>query len=89
MLRKQFYLEPRQNRQLKHLARRSGKTEAQIIREALERTVQETEREQDRLRIWEGEMAFIRQRMALAPVHGGGRTWKREHLYDRPYPGRH
>ena len=37
MIRKQVYLEPRQDRVLKRQSRRRGVTEAEIIREALDR----------------------------------------------------
>jgi len=88
MVRKQFYIEPRQNRLLKRLARQTRKTEAEIIREALGRLAQEIEREPERLKAWEEEKAFIRLRMNKGPVPGGPRTWKREDLYDRPGLGR-
>ncbi len=35
-VRKQIYLEPEQNRQIKQLSARKGKTEAEIIREAID-----------------------------------------------------
>ena len=37
MIRKQVYLEPRQDRKLKAIAGRRGCTEAEVIREALDR----------------------------------------------------
>ena len=92
MIRKQVYIEPRQERRLKRLARKTGKTEAEIIRQALDTHVDEAERRQDRLKAWDEEKEFIRQRMAKHPPPPGpppARTWKREDLYDRPYPGRH
>lgn len=83
MVRKQVYLERRQDQALKRLARRTGKTEAAIIREALDRHAEEADREKARLRLWQDEKAFIDQWMAKGPVPAGGRTWKREDLYDR------
>ena len=83
MIRKQLYFEPRQDRALKRLARQNGKTEAEIVRQALDRLVEDTVRDKERLKAWEETKEFIRQRMAKGPVPGGGRTWKREDLYDR------
>ena len=41
-IRKQVYLDPRHDRELKRTARATGKTEASIIREALDRLVSDT-----------------------------------------------
>ena len=84
MVRKQLYLEARQERALKRLAKKTGKTEAEIIREALDRHTAEVQREQGRLRVWEEEKGFIRQWIAKGPVPKTERTWKREDAYDRP-----
>ena len=89
MVRKQLYLERRQDRFLKRLSRQTGKTEAEIVREVLDRYAEETAREKERLRVWEEQKAFIRDWIAQGPVPSTGRTWKREDLYDRPYPGRY
>ncbi len=83
MIRKQLYIEPRQDRELKRLARQTGKTEAEVIRQALDRLVEDTEREKERLKAWEETKELIQQRMAKGPIPGRGRTWKREDLYDR------
>lgn len=89
MVRKQVYMERRQDRELKRLAKETGKTEAEILRDAFDRYAAETASEKERLRVWEEEKAFIRDWIAKGPVPGKPRTWKREDLYDRPYPGRH
>jgi predicted DNA-binding protein len=89
MVRKQLYIEPRQERILKRLARKTGKTEAEILREALDRHAGEILREQERLKLWEEQKEFIRQWIAKGPVPKTERTWKREDLYDRPYPGKY
>ena len=89
MVRKQIYIERRQEKALKQLARRSGKTEAEVIREALdEHTRNQAEREQ-RLAAWREEMKFIdewNRRKAVAPATGG-RGWTRQDLYDRKILG--
>ena len=89
MVRKQLYLEARQERILKRLAKKTGKTEAEIIREALDRHTAELQRHQDRLKVWDEEKEFIRQWIAKGPVPKTDRTWKREDAYDRPGLGRH
>jgi hypothetical protein len=68
MVRKQLYLEVRQERALKRLAKKTGKTEAEILREALDRHTAELQREQDRLKVWEEQKDFIRQWIAKGPV---------------------
>jgi len=91
MVRKQVYIERRQERLLKRWARKTGKTEAEIIRQALDLHTPPEIRTEELNRAWEQEKEFIRRLMAKGPVPAtpGGRTWRREDLYDRPYPGRH
>ncbi len=89
MVRKQLYIERRQERALKRLAKATGRTEAEIIREALDSHTAELQRRQERLKVWEEQKEFIRRWMAKGPVPKTERTWKREDLYDRPYPGKY
>ena len=89
MVRKQVYLERRQDRDLKRLAREKNQTEAQVIREAIDRLVQQSAEEKERLRVWEEQKEFIRNWIGQGPAVYSPRKWKREDLYDRPYPGRH
>ncbi len=49
MVRKQLYLTPEQDAQLKQLARQSGKTEAEVMRKALESYVSGEETVVDKL----------------------------------------
>jgi len=49
MVRKQVYLDPKHERELKRMARASGKTEAAIIREALDRLISETRLDKERM----------------------------------------
>ncbi|MCJ7841122.1 ribbon-helix-helix protein, CopG family [Lederbergia sp. NSJ-179] len=46
-IRKQIYLEPKQNEQIKLLSARQNKTEAQIIREAINHYLTENKKELD------------------------------------------
>jgi len=74
MIRRQVYLEPKHQRELKRMARESGKTEATIIREALDRLISEARLDKERMEVWNAERAFIDQWAAKGPVPGGQRV---------------
>jgi hypothetical protein len=82
MIRKQVYLEPAQDKALKRLARRSRRPEAEIIRAALDLHMEEVARAERRKAAWREVDSFIGQRIAGGPVPGG-RSWRRDDLYDR------
>jgi len=82
MVRKQIYIASQHEKTLKRLARMTGKTEAQIIRDALEEHARLLEEKEDRMAAWRAIEATIEERSKLL-VRGAGRTWKREDLYDR------
>ena len=88
MVRKQVYLEPRQQRMLKALAKQRSVTEAEIIRAALDRYLDEQETARSREAAWKRERAFIEEWMK-APRAEEKRTWRREDLYDRKVLSRH
>jgi len=79
MKRKQIYLEPEQDRRLRVLSGRQGKTESELIREGVDRVLNEPLLDRA---AWERELAFIDSLIAKGPIKGK-RTWKREDLYDR------
>ena len=79
MKRKQIYLEPEQDRRLRVLSRRQGKTASELIREGVNRVLDEPPLDRG---AWERELAFIDSLIAKGPIKGK-RTWKREDLYDR------
>jgi predicted DNA-binding protein len=81
MVRKQVYLKPNQNERLKEWAEETGKSEAAIIREALDRWLKQERKLRDAEDTWEAEKSFIESRIAEGPVEGG-RTWTREELYE-------
>jgi hypothetical protein len=81
MVRKQIYIEPRQERLLKQLVRETGVTEAQLIRQAIDCHTGSFSPRRD-VHVWEEEQAFIDRLMKEGPVPGG-RTWKREELHER------
>ena len=82
MVRKQVYIQPRQEKALKKLARKTGMREAEILRRALDAHMEALARQEQRQAAWKKENAFIRRLAARGPVPGG-RTWRREDLYDR------
>lgn len=82
MVRKQIYIEPRQEALLKRLARITGLTEAEIIRRAVEQQVRVILFPRRDLNAWQEEKAFINNLVQQGPVPGG-RTWLREDLYER------
>ena len=83
MIRKQVYIEPRQDASLKRLARAKGVTEAEIIRRAIDRETSSVSIPigQPDSAAWEEARAFIHTLIAQGPV-SGGRTWSREELYE-------
>jgi len=79
MKRKQIYLEAEQDRRLRVLSRRQGKTASELIREGVNRVLDEPPLDRG---AWERELAFIDSLIAKGPIKGK-RAWKREDLYDR------
>ena len=81
MIRKQLYIEPRQDAVLKQLAQKVGLSEAEIIRQAIDRQMSTVPSGIRDLDAWEREKAFIAERMA-AGSSPGAREWRREELYE-------
>jgi len=81
MVRKQVYIESRQDTTLKKQAKILGMTEAEIIRQAIDHQMASVQLEVRDLKAWEREKAFIAKRMAKGPA-SGGRRWKREDAYE-------
>ena len=81
-IRKQVYIEPHQEDILKRLARETGLSEAEVIRQAIDRHTQTFRLPRPDLNAWEKERAFIMHLMQQGPVPGQ-RTWQREELYER------
>lgn len=81
MIRKQVYIEPRHESLLKHLMRETGMSEAELIRESLDRQGRIFHLPRD-LRAWHEERAFIVQLIEKGPALGK-RSWKRDELHER------
>lgn len=81
-VRKQIYIEQEQDVRLKELSQQTGQSEAEIIREALERHTTSLPRVKSSMAAWEAELRYIDNLIKQGAV-AGSRTWKREELYDR------
>lgn len=84
MIRKQLYIESRQEAILKRVARERGVSEAEVVRCAIE---QEAQREpvipgELDLSAWREAKAFM-ESLAARGAAEGGRSWKRDDAYDR------
>lgn len=79
-MRKQVYIERRQEELLKAWAEETGRTEADIVREALDRWIARERRRREAEAAWGEERAYIEARIAEGPVNGG-RAWTREALH--------
>jgi len=84
MIRKQVYIEERHDRLLKRRARQRGVTEAEIIREALDRVVVGDSRAGHLSDPAAGRKAisFMRSLARRRREAPAGRGWTRESLYD-------
>lgn len=93
MIRKQIYIEPRQEAFLKRRAEELGVSEAELIRRLLdssETSIGDVE-ETDRLRAIEDVLAVMRDRAKL-DVPQTGRDWTRDDIYEERlsrYDARH
>ena len=81
MIRKQVYIEPRQEELLKRRARELGISEAELIRRGIDQISQVPIALAPYQRAWEEAKAFIEQRMQMN-VPQTGRSWTRDELYD-------
>jgi hypothetical protein len=81
MIRKQVYIESRQETTLKQQARTLGMTEAEVIRRAIDCQMSSVRLSIRDLKTWERERAFITKRMAKGHAPGG-RRWRREDAYE-------
>jgi len=81
-VRKQVYIDAAHESMLKQIAQSTGVTEAEIIRQAIDRQARTSWLPKRDLAAWEDERAFITGLIRKGPLPGG-RVWKREELYER------
>lgn len=80
-IRKQIYILPDQERQLKRISESRGLSEAEIIRQAISAQVSRFAPIFRDLSAWERELEFIQSLIDRGAVEGK-RTWTRADLYD-------
>lgn len=80
MVRKQVYIEERQERALKRRARELGVTEAELIRQSLDLLASPPSLPRSE-QAWKDMLAYIRKRRRMR-VPQTGRAWTREELYE-------
>ena len=91
MVRKQVYIEQRQERVLKRRARELGVTEAELIRHGIDQIGRFPSLFPNREESWRAARLLIGDRMKMR-VAQTGRSWRREDLYEQrlgPAPSRH
>ena len=81
MVRKQVYIEPRQDDLLKQWTVETGMTEAEIIRQAIDLWEESKARKRRAQEAWREARTFIKELIAQGPAPGG-RTCTREELYE-------
>jgi hypothetical protein len=84
MVRKQIYIQKRQETVLKKLARRRQVSEAELIREAIDRQIGEpgTRPSRPDPEAWEKAYQFMLARRKAAGSNGKPYRWKREDAYE-------
>ena len=89
MIRKQVYLEARQDRLLKALAKRTGVSEAELIRRSVDRTYggKADIRPASPGSAWEQLLADLRDWVSHG-VHRPTKSWTRDELYEARLDGR-
>lgn len=88
MLRKQIYIDRRQERLLKRKASELRVSESELIRDGIEKVLRGGATVPKDIMAWEKEKKFIHALIKQGAVKGG-RTWRREDIYDRKVSGRH
>ena len=81
-IRKQVYLETEQDELLKQIARATGVTQAEIIRNAIDRHAHVSSSPRRDLAAWYREREFLNRLIQRGPV-SGSRRWTREELHER------
>lgn len=82
MVRKQMYIEERQERLLKKLVKKTGVTESEIMRQALDLYMNNLRFNEGRSDLWQEELDYVKRRLKKGFVLGG-RQWRREDLHER------
>ncbi len=81
-VRKQVYIEKRQQTLLRRLARTRGVSEAELIREAIDRQSSAGAQPAPDPAAWEQAYRFMLDLQALGPLPNRPRAWTRSDLYE-------
>jgi len=83
MVRKQVYITPKQDADLKRKARELGVTESELIRRGIDQVTNAELSPEERDRLWQEAMEFMRRRAEI-PVPPGTKPWKwnRDEIYE-------
>ena len=82
MVRKQVYLRGDQDQRLKACAARAGATEAELVREAVDRFLHEQD-DAAAGALWEEHIAWLEARAATVAPITGKLVWDRDELHER------
>jgi hypothetical protein len=83
MVRKQIYIDKRQKAQLKRAAKARGTSEAELIRQAIDRQLAGGGAGLPHdVAAWERAVALMRSLQAQGPLPNRHRSWTRDELYD-------
>ena len=80
-IRKQIYIDPGQEHKLRQLSEKTGASQAQIIRTAIDAQLLTSGVITRDIKAWEAERAFIQKLIRKGPVEGG-QSWTREELHE-------
>lgn len=83
MIRKQVYIAPRHERLLKERAREYGVTEADLIRQALDRGLSPAAPTTVDVEAWKEMRRYIERHRRPLTAKTAKRRWTRDSLYDR------
>jgi hypothetical protein len=83
MVRKQIYIEKRQQLALQHRARITGQSESELVRQAIDRELLGTELpNRPDPRAWDEVLKFIQELSARKPAGGEPYQFNRDELYE-------
>jgi hypothetical protein len=83
MVRKQIYLPRQQDQALKHMAKERGVSEAEVIRQALEREAESTASiPRGGIKAWDTILQFLQKRKEALVDKGKPIVWDRQELYE-------
>jgi hypothetical protein len=84
MIRKQIYIDERQDKALRNAARLAGMSQAEVIRNGIRRGLSDIFESKSGGDIaWRRALKFMMDRSAAKGVRATKRTWTRDELYDR------